>query len=93
MKRLLVVSLIVSVIYILNGCTKPNYSSIETTELPEELKGCKFFKVDPGGNTPSMTVGRCPNSSTTVSVTENSGKTSVAKTSITIDGQEYTKKD
>jgi hypothetical protein len=52
--------------------------------LPDELKDCKFFRLTDGDGA-SITVARCPNSTTAVRQSDKSGTTSVV-----IDGREYT---
>jgi hypothetical protein len=69
----------------LAGC-KPDAEERVYSVLPEELKDCRFFRLtDELSNT--ITVARCPNSSTTVKVHNKQSTTSVV-----IDGVEYTKK-
>jgi hypothetical protein len=67
------------------GC-KPDAEERVYSVLPEELKDCRFFRLtDEFSNT--ITVARCPNSSTTVKMHNKQSTTSVV-----IDGVEYTKK-
>jgi hypothetical protein len=67
------------------GC-KPDAEERVYSVLPEELKDCRFFRLsDEFSNT--ITVARCPNSSTTVKVHNKQSTTSVV-----IDGVEYIKK-
>lgn len=81
MKRII----LLSVIALLVGC-KPHAEVMNYPVVPEELKDCKFFYlVDENGS--SITVARCPNSSTTVQM-GNKARTK----SVIIDGKEYTEK-
>lgn len=54
--------------------------------IPDELKDCKFFYLN-DKVVSSITVARCPNSTTTVQM-QNKART----TSVVIDGKEYTEK-
>jgi hypothetical protein len=59
-------------------------------ELPNELKDCTVsYMTSPTHY--NLTVIRCPNSSVTTEWTEHQGKSTVQRTSITIDGIEYQK--
>jgi len=69
----------------LSGC-KPDAEERVYSVLPEELKDCRFFRLTDEFST-TITVARCPNSSTTVKVHNKQSTTSVV-----IDGVEYTKK-
>lgn len=70
-------------IILLAGCT-PSAEQKIWPVLPEELKDCKFYKLkDDAANT--ITVVRCPQSSTTVQY--KVGKST--QTTVTIDGVEY----
>ena len=81
MKLLMVVIGVV----MLTGC-EPSYEekTQNFTQLPVELKDCKFYYVS--SNTGSnLNIVRCPNS--TVSTTYKSGKTTL--TTVVIDGKKY----
>lgn len=66
----------------LAGC-EPDAKVKNYPVLPDELKDCKFFRLaDENGST--ITVARCPNSTTTVRQGDKGGTTSVI-----IDGKEY----
>jgi len=68
------------------GCT-PSASEKVWPVLPDGLKDCKFYELmDSSGNT--MKIARCPASTTTMNY--KMGKAQA--TTITIDGEEYTKK-
>jgi hypothetical protein len=69
-------------IMFLAGCT-PSANEKVWPVMPEELKDCKFYRLGDGeGNT--ISVARCPNSSTTVKMNNKQGTTTVV-----IDGVEY----
>lgn len=72
--------------FVLSACT-PSANEVSYPVLPDELKDCKFFRVDNGGF--PIRVVRCPNSTT--SATFQSGKTT--KTTVVIDGKEYVEKE
>jgi hypothetical protein len=66
----------------LAGC-KPDAEVKNYAVLPDDLKDCKFFRLtDDIGS--SITVARCPNSTTTTRQSDKAGTTSVI-----IDGKEY----
>ena len=72
-------------VIILTGCN-PSYEekTQNFTQLPNELKDCKFYSVR--SNTGSdLNIVRCPNSTT--STTYKSGKTTA--TTVVIDGKKY----
>ena len=72
-------------VIMLTGC-EPSYEekTQNFTQLPVELKDCKFYYVS--SNTGSnLNIVRCPNS--TVSTTYKSGKTTT--TTVVIDGKNY----
>lgn len=77
--------LLIAALAVLAGCS-PSAKVKSYPILPEELKDCKFFRLNDGegGN---ITVARCPNSTTTVRQNDKSGTTSVI-----IDGKEYSPK-
>lgn len=81
MKRVIfIISLLV-----LAGC-KPDAEVKNYPVLPDALKDCQFFRLmDDIGS--SITVARCPNSTTTVRQSDKAGTTSVI-----IDGKEYIQK-
>ena len=56
----------------------------DSTNLPEGLKDCKIYGIQ-NGNSISLSVVRCPNS--TVSTTYKSGKTTT--TTVVIEGKKY----
>jgi len=80
MKYFLIVALAV-----LAGCS-PDAQVKHYPVMPDELKDCKFFRLTDGDGG-SITVARCPNSTTTVRQTDKPGTTSVI-----IDGKEYSPK-
>ena len=80
MKYLLIVVLVA-----LTGCS-PEARVKNYPVLPDELKDCKFFRLTDGDGG-SITVARCPNSTTTVRQSDKPGTTSVI-----IDGKEYSPK-
>ena len=77
--------ILVATLAILAGCQP--YAEVKIYPvLPDELKDCKFFYLaDQSGG--SITLARCPNSSTTVQM-NNKARTK----SVIIDGKEYTEK-
>ena len=80
MKKILVILGIV----MLTACSpsaKQKYYSV----LPDELKDCKFFRLE-DGNGAAVTVARCGNA-TTVRQSDKAGTTT-----ITVDGVEYERK-
>ena len=81
MKRFILVATLAS----LAGCT-PSATQINFPTVPDELKDCKFYEIVNGTGS-RITVGRCPESSTTVQM-GNKART----TSVIIDGKEYTQK-
>ena len=69
----------------LSGCN-PSAEVKNYPVLPDELRDCKFFRLmDENGS--SITVARCPNSTTTTRQSDKPGTTSVI-----IDGKEYSPK-
>lgn len=72
-------------VIMLTGC-EPSYKDYTKsfTNLPEGLKDCKIYGIQ-NGNSMSLSVVRCPNS--TVSTTYKSGKTTT--TTVVIDGKHY----
>ena len=72
-------------VVILTGC-EPSYKDYTEsfTNLPEGLKDCKIYGIQ-NGNSMSLSVVRCPNSS--VSATYKVGKTTA--TTVVIDGKKY----
>jgi hypothetical protein len=82
MKQLI---LVFGVLLALAGC-KPDAEVKNYSVLPDELKGCKFFRLtDENGS--SITVARCPNSTTTVVQSDKAHTTTVI-----IDGKEFVEK-
>ena len=73
--------LAIPVIVLLTGC-EPSATPKNFTVLPDELKDCKFFVLS-NDHGSSITVGRCPNSTTTVQM-NNKART----TSVIVDGKE-----
>ena len=77
-------------VVMLTGC-EPSYEekTQNFTQLPVELKDCKFYYVS--SNTGSnLNIVRCPNSTVSTSQEVVEGKTTHVQTTITIDGVEYT---
>ena len=60
MKKLILLCSLLAI----TGCT-PSVSQLDFPVLPDGLKDCKFFYLRNGSGT-SITVARCPNSSTSV---------------------------
>ena len=79
MKQLI---LVFGLLMALTGCG-PSAETREYPILPDALKDCKFFRLT-DGNGSSITVARCPNSTTTTRQSDKAGTTSVI-----IDGKEY----
>ena len=77
--------LVLSFLGLLSACN-PGYKPTNFSVMPEELKDCKFFVISDGEGL-RVTVGRCPNSTTTVQESNKSRTTSVL-----IDGKEYIRK-
>ena len=67
---------------VLAGCS-PSASVRDFPILPDELKDCKFFRLKDAHGNPSITVARCPNSTTTV-INGDKHKT----TAVVVDGSE-----
>ena len=85
MKNVSKIMLALCVGVLLTGC-KPSAEVKNYSVLPDELKDCKFFRLmDENGST--ITVARCPNSTTTVRQSDKANTTSVI-----IDGKEYSPK-
>jgi hypothetical protein len=83
MKNLFILSLIV----LLSGCEADYETKTDSYKLPPELADCSVYQLsDKVGS--AMKVVRCPNATT--SSTYRSGK--ATKSSVVIDGVEYTKK-
>jgi len=78
--------LCVAAVVLLAGCNEPAATQLDYPVLPEELKDCKFFNLSRGAGT-YITVGRCPNSTTTVQMSDKARTTTVL-----IDGKEYIRK-
>ena len=70
----------------LAGCG-PSAETRDFPILPDALKDCKFFRLSDGGGS-TITVARCPNSTTTTRQSDKAGTTSVI-----IDGKEYIRKE
>jgi hypothetical protein len=83
MKQLI---LVFGVLLALTGCG-PSAEHKEFPILPDVLKDCKFYRLT-DGNGASITVARCPNSTTTTRQSDKAGTTSVI-----IDGKEYVSKE
>jgi hypothetical protein len=74
--------IIAAFVLVLAGCS-PSANEKVWPVTPEGLKDCKFYRLGDGeGNT--ISVARCPNSSTTVKMNNKQGTTAVV-----IDGVEY----
>jgi hypothetical protein len=71
--------ILLCVLLAITGCT-PSAGQLDFPVLPDGLKDCKFFYIRDGGGT-SITVARCPNSTTSV---VSGGKHK--RTSITAEG-------
>ncbi len=56
--------ILLCVLLAITGCT-PSASQLDFPVLPDGLKDCKFFYIRDGSGT-SITVARCPNSTTSV---------------------------
>lgn len=79
--------LCIAAMVFLVGCDQgPRATQMDYPVLPEELKDCKFFNLSRGAGT-YITVGRCPNSTTTVQMSDKARTTTVL-----IDGKEYIRK-
>ena len=78
---------IVAGLLLISGC-EPSARYASFPVKPPEFKDCTFAQLI-GEDGISITVARCPNSTT--SVTKMEGK--VKKTTIVIDGDEYIKKE
>lgn len=65
----------------------PGYEEKHYTVLPAELKDCKFYEVSNGGS--AIKVVRCPNSQTTTNWTQSTGKSTITRSAVVIDGAEY----
>jgi len=82
----ILIPLVVATVALLTGC-EPSAKVRTYPVLPDELKDCKFFYLNGGDGVGSITVGRCPNSTTTVQM-NNKART----TTVVIDGKEYVTK-
>lgn len=83
-------------VLLLTGCERYPPSVVEAsvqTALPDELKDCKRYEIHPETyrNSYPEVIYRCPNSTTSTTVTIPQGKTTIKKTTIVIDGVTYTK--
>ena len=85
--------LILSLVFFLTACSDPSAVEKKFPILPDGLKDCTFYDIDPGGVGREIHVARCPNSATSMDYQIQQGKTSVTKTTIVIDGIEYIEKD
>ena len=77
--------LILGLVSLLTAC-EAKYETKNFSVLPDDLKDCRFYEIANGQGT-RVTVGRCPNSTTTVQESNKSRTTTVL-----IDGKEYIKK-
>ena len=77
---------------LLTACN-PGYEdkTADYSVIPNELKDCKFYSVFDGMN--SITVVRCPNSQTSTTWLQRSGKVTTSHTAVVIDGVAYEPKD
>lgn len=75
------------------GCTPtiPNTQENNIKNLPDELKDCKFYDVDPGNFDKILHIARCPNSTTSTNYVVHKGKAVMPVTTIVIDGITYKK--
>ena len=91
MKKLLVISISIFTL-LLVGCDNPREVKKDRYSIALEnskgLEDCKDFRLNHNDGTGSITVIRCPNSSTTTEYLE--GK--YTETTVVIDGVEYVKK-
>ena len=81
--------LVAASVFALSGCTN-DARQVNYSVLPDWLKDCKFYRIQ-SSTEKDVTVVRCPNSSTSTTVTEQSWKYTVDKTTIVIDGSTYEK--
>jgi hypothetical protein len=83
MRRMMILAALLAV----GGCSN-GYKEKSFPVKPVELSDCRFFELNnaDGG---SITVARCPNSSTTT--TYKSGKTT--RSTVIIDGKQYVEKE
>ena len=77
-------------VIMLTGC-EPSYKDYTEsfTNLPEGLKDCKIYGIQ-NGNSMSLSVVRCPNSTVSTNQEVAEGKVTHVQTTTTIDGVEDT---
>ncbi len=73
---------LITAIFLVVGCSKKNVS--EKYELPEGLTDCTVYYMT-GENARSLTVVRCPNSSTTTRYSFKSGKSTVTHNNVVVE--------
>lgn len=82
MNKLFVLFLILT----LSACSKETTNISEKYQLPNELSDCKIYRMIAEGGS-SLTLVRCPNSSTTTDYTERSGKSTNYRSITVIDNE------
>lgn len=70
------------------ACT-PSYDTVHPAITPPELKDCQLVSWTPTSTSPTLYVVRCPNSTTSVNWEQSNGKSTIKRSTITIDGQDY----
>lgn len=91
--RKLTFPLIFLLIPLVQGCTPtiPHTEENNIANLPNELKDCKFYDVDPGGSKRILHITRCPNSTTSTNYAVSQGKSQITVNTVVINGVSYKK--
>lgn len=75
-------------ILFLVGCDTKTTTTTGAYSLPSELSECKVYYLQ-SSTQRDLTVMRCPNASTTTTISERQGKTTVFRNVTIIDGKPY----
>lgn len=75
---------LIAAIFLVVGCSKSTKNVSEKYELPEGLTDCTVYYMT-GENARSLTVVRCPNSSTTTRYSFKSGKSTTTHNNVVVE--------
>lgn len=84
------IALGLATLFLLSGCMQPSGHQVQYEIVPPELSDCKFYKLaSSDGKLSTITVVRCPNSTTSTTFKLNKSPTA---TVVLIDGKQYVEK-
>lgn len=73
------------ILTILAGCSASSSNNTSHYQMPPEMKDCKVFRLEGDGLSKTLYVVKCPNSNTSTSWIERSGKNNHTTYSVSVE--------